>query len=228
MIRSRAFLVVGVGIMSFAVAARGQAQGRYRDFQLGSSLDSIAALSGGSTSQATTVRDHPIVLKDLQWRRPYSVAGQTPDSVQQIAFSFFNDQLFRMVVDYDRESTEGLTDADMVEALSTMYGARAKITTRPTSGPIDQIDQESGTRIARWADGDFGAVLYRSSYASGFRLVVTSTRLTARARTAEAEAVRLDEREAPQRERARQKKEAEDARAAREKARLSNKATFIP
>jgi hypothetical protein len=37
--------------------------------------------------------------------RPYSVGGGTPDTVQQIAFSFFNDQLFRMVVDYDRERT---------------------------------------------------------------------------------------------------------------------------
>jgi hypothetical protein len=45
---------------------------------------------------------------------------------------------------------------------------------------------------------------------------------------AEAEAARLDERQAPQRERARQKKEAADAHAAREKARLANKATFIP
>jgi hypothetical protein len=59
-------------------------------------------------------------------------------------------------------------------------------------------------------------------------LIVTSTRLTARARMAEAEAARLDERQAPQRERARQKKEAADAHAAREKARLANKATFIP
>ena len=228
MIRSGALLVAALGFMWSAVAMDGQVPGHYRDFQLGANLESTAALSGAPASAATTVRDHPIVLKDLQWRRPYSLDRGTTDSVQQIAFSFFNDQLFRMVVDYDRERTEGLTDADMVEALSTMYGATVKPTARATSGPIDQIDQESGTRIGRWGDGDFAAVLYRSSYASGFRLVVTSTRLTVRARTAEAEAARLDEREAPQRERARQKKEADDARTAREKARLANKAAFVP
>ncbi len=41
-------------------------------------------------------------------------------------------------------------------------------------------------------------------------------------------AVRLDERDAPQRERARQKKEADDERAAKAKARVANKAAFKP
>ena len=52
-------------------------------------------------------------------------------------------------------------------------------------------------------------MLYRSSYVSGFRMIVTSARLSALARTAAAQALRLDEREAPQREREHQKKEAE-------------------
>ena len=91
-----------------------------------------------------------------------------------------------------------------------------------------QVVEESGTRVARWGDADYSVVLYRSSYASGFRMIVTSVRLDALARTAEAEAVRLDERDAPRREIARQKKEADDKRAAQEKARLANKAGFRP
>jgi hypothetical protein len=59
-------------------------------------------------------------------------------------------------------------------------------------------------------------------------MTVTSLRLDALASTAEAEAVRLDERDAPKRELARQKKEADDKRAAQEKARLQNKALFRP
>ena len=109
MIRSGALLVAALGLS--AVVVHGQVSGHYRDFQLGANLDSIAALSGAPASDASTVRDHPIVLKELQWQRPYSVGGGTKDSVQQIAFSFFNDQLFRMVVDYDREKTEGLKNA---------------------------------------------------------------------------------------------------------------------
>ena len=59
-------------------------------------------------------------------------------------------------------------------------------------------------------------------------MIVTSLHLDALARRAEAEAVRLDERDAPKREIARQKKEVDDTRAAQEKARLANKAGFRP
>jgi len=44
----------------------------------------------------------------------------------------------------------------------------------------------------------------------------------------EAQALRLEGRDAPQRERARQQKEAETERAATEKARSANKAAFKP
>jgi len=57
---------------------------------------------------------------------------------------------------------------------------------------------------------------------------VTSPRLDALARSAETEAARLDERDAPKRELARQKKDADDKRAAQEKARFANKALFRP
>jgi hypothetical protein len=70
-------------------------------------------------------------------------------------------------------------------------------------------------------------VLYRS-YSSNFRIIVASPRLEALARTAGIEAIRLDDREAPKREVARQKKETDDLRASQEKARLANKAAFRP
>ena len=57
---------------------------------------------------------------------------------------------------------------------------------------------------------------------------MTSTALDALARTADAEAVRLDQREAPQRAIAKQKKDAEDARLSEEQTRATNKAAFRP
>ena len=71
-------------------------------------------------------------------------------------------------------------------------------------------------------------MLYRLPYLSGFRMIVSSPRLEALARTADAEALRMDEREASIREIVRQKKEADDIRASQEKARLANKAGFRP
>lgn len=90
------------------------------------------------------------------------------------------------------------------------------------------VDETSGAPVARWGDANYSVVLYRSTYSPGFRLVVISTRHDGLARTAGAQARRQDEREAPQREIARLKQEAEDVRVSQEKARLPNKAAFRP
>jgi hypothetical protein len=120
-----------------------------------------------------------------------------------------------------------MTDADMIDAISTEYGPPSKPALKNTRTVASQVEQESGAAVARWGAADYSVALYRSSYA-GFRLIVSSPRLEPLARTANAQALRLDEREAPQREIARQKKEEEDTRAAHEKARTANKASFRP
>ena len=43
------------------------------------------------------------------------------DPVQDVVFSFYNDQLFRIVVNYDSDRTLGLTDTDLIEALSAVW-----------------------------------------------------------------------------------------------------------
>jgi hypothetical protein len=228
MTRFRMFGLIGIGLVLASSVAQGQTAAKYRDFQLGGDLSSVAGLTGVAASAAKTLHARPAILQELQWRRPYALSSETAvDPVQQIAFSFYNDQLFRLVVDYDRERTQGMTDGDMIDAISAMYGAPVKAGSS-TAGSLSAIEEDSGTRVARWGNADYGATLYRSAYASGFRLIVTSVPLTALARQAEVQAQRLDEREAPQRERARAQKEAEDARAAGDKARDVNKPAFRP
>lgn len=221
---------VGVGALGAALsigAAEGGPVPGYRDFQLGGDLRAISALAGVPAAEARTIHEQPALLQDLEWRRGYSAGdGAAVDPVQQIAFSFYDNQLFRLVIDYDRGRTEGMTDVDMVEAISTMYGTPR--TPAAKAGGLARVDGESGVRVAEWGSGEYTAVLYRSSYASGFRMVVTSPRLAALARKAEAQALRLEARDAPERERARQRKEAETERAAKAKARSANKATFKP
>jgi hypothetical protein len=168
-------------------------------------------------------------MQELRWQRPYS-SSATPsqtDSVKQIVFSFYNDQLSKMVVDYDYERTAGMTDADLIEAISVDYGPRVKPGARTGGGTLTRVEEESGTLVARWAGADYAIALYRG-FSSDVRLIVASPRLEALARTASVQATRLDDREAPQREIARQKKEAEDARASQEKSRIANKAAFRP
>jgi len=222
-----------VGLLGFVLATPllyGQSGPHYREFQLGGDVASVSALTGVAVSEAKVIHERPAVMQDLEWRPPYvtSGAGVLPaDPVQQIVFSFYDDQLFRLVIDYDRNRTEGMRDADMIEAISSAYGSPSKVPQKSRVA-ASQLAQESGTRVARWGDLDYSVVLYRSTYGTGFRMIVTSLRLEALARTAEAQALRLDERDAPRREIARQKKEADDTRAAQEKARLSNKAGFRP
>jgi len=99
---------------------------------------------------------------------------------------------------------------------------------RKTPAVASQFETESTTPIARWGDADYSVVLHRSSYASGFRVIVASPRLEALARTADAQAIQLDKQEAPEREIARRKKAVEDTRVSEEKARTANKANFRP
>jgi len=225
------FKLIAMGaLVVSASAAQGQALAHYREFQLGATMASVAALAGVATSEAQTVHARPALLQELQWRRPYARLGETViDPVRQIAFGFYNDQLYRLVIDYDRDRTEGMTDLDMIEAISVMYGPQVKAMARANRPPVEVIDAGSGTRVAGWGNAEYEAVLYRSSsYGSGFRMVVTSVRLSALARTAEAQALQLDAREAPERERARLRKADADAQTAQDKARLVNKPGFRP
>jgi hypothetical protein len=203
-----------------------QAPSGYRDYHLGADLASTSALAGAATSDATTIHSRPALIQELRWQRPYSAKD---DAVQQIVFTFYNDQLSKIVVDYDHDRTAGMTDADLIEALSAPYGLPVKTTLRNRAAAVSQVEQESGTILARWGDAELSVVLYRSAaYGSGFRIIVTSPRLEAFARTATAKASQLDDREAPKREMERQKKETDDARAAQAKARIANKAAFRP
>ena len=72
------------------------------------------------------------------------------------------------------------------------------------------------------------ALYHPEAYDAVFRLMLVDVRLEGLARRAEAEARRLDDLEAPQRERARLKQEAEDRRAAEDKARRENNRLFTP
>lgn len=228
MIGPRLLIAGAITLLLAPIVLHGQASGRYREFQLGGNLASVSAIAHVASSEAKTIRTRPALLQELEWRRPYGSGAASADPVQQIAFSFYDDQLFRMVIDYDRTRTDGMTDEDIVAAISNMYGPPLKATPA-TNGPgASRTEVESGSRVATWGDSAFTAALYRSAYMSSFRLIVTSTPLNAQARAADTEGAQLDEREAPERERARLQKEADDARAAAEKARAANKATFVP
>jgi hypothetical protein len=236
MIATRTMAVGILGFILSAHSAHAQDRARYRDFALGSSVSSVSTLAKAAVGDTKTIHARPALMQELEWRPQYSAnfTASSADPVQKIVFSFYNDQLSKMVVDYDRDRTAGMTGDDIIGALSIGYGPAGKPLLRTARTPQTEIDGESSVAIARWGDADYAVVLYRaeSSYGSTastrFQLVVSSPALDALAHTAAGQAVRLDQREAPQRESARHKKELEDARLAAAKTRDANVAAFHP
>jgi hypothetical protein len=231
MMDARTFATGALGIVLLTYAVEGQGVAQYRNFALGSNVATVANLTDVTASEAKTIHQRPALLQDLEWRPSRWIRGSmaaSTDPVDHIVFSFYNDQLFRVVVDYSQDRTAGMTDADMIEAISTVYGPPA----RRTSGAArvaPRVETERGSPLARWGDAAYAVVLYRSlSYGEGFRLIVTESALDDLARKAGIQGARLDERDAPRLEAARQKQQRDDRRAASDKARVANKAVFRP
>jgi hypothetical protein len=208
--------------------------GRHRDMSLGSNVIAVAGAHGLSSKDVKTVHARPALIQDLEWhsRRFLNGASTADDPLNDITFSFYNDQLFRIVANYDRGRTEGLTDGDLIEAMTTAYGppqplAQARTAKRSPHLPgSSYADQEQV--IARWEDTESAVTLLRTRYPKAVSLVVISKRLTGLAQSAEVEAARLDRMEAPGREATRLQQEADDVRVSGEKARPANKAIFKP
>jgi hypothetical protein len=196
---------------------------------LGSDLATIGKLTGTTSQAPKLIHARPAVIKELEWRPRYFPRGESrqTDPVDVMVFRFYEDQLFTVVVDYDRRRTEGMTVADMIAGITAIYGPTSSLASRRIGLPASQYGFPD-TPVAVWGDNEYSVTLLRVAYPETFRLVVTSTRLENLARQASSVATQMDAAEAPQREIARQKKEAEDALAAQEKAKIENKALFRP
>jgi len=202
---------------------------RYREFQFGMTLPKVAKQADLKQSEAKEVHRRPVVIQELQWRpQHYRSASLQADPVKDVLFSFYNGELFRMVVNYDPDKTQGLTNDDLVRAMSVTYGAATRPAVKTINFSSAQGYSETEKILARWEDAQYSVNLFRSSYQPNFGMVVFSKRLDALARLAIVNSIRLDQQEAPQREVERQEKEDRENRATEEKARLTNKGNFRP
>ncbi len=225
-LRTLATSVLCAAIFSSHGAA--QDLSKYRDFEFGMGIDSVAKLADANPSAAKTVHQRPEVIQKLDWEvHGYFDTSPTADSVRNIQFDFYNGELFRIVVTYDTTQTQGLTADDLVEALSALYGpARKPETSINVSSLLAYNDDQQV--LARWENAQYSYNLFRSSYGMSFGLVAFSKRLDLMASVAKREAERLDKLEAPARETASRKRQEEDDRAAQMKARQITKPKFRP
>src|ERR1700752_4492016 len=104
-------------------AISGQNLSTYRKFSLGASLASISKQIGQEPGQANLIHQRPGVIQQLTyWPIPTSSYAPRTESVSQIIFSFYDGELYKIAVTYDTDATQGLTDDDMVRAISARYG----------------------------------------------------------------------------------------------------------
>jgi hypothetical protein len=198
----------------------------YRGFRFGMSTAQAADQAGVKVTDATTVHQQPALIQVLDFQpNLFHASTSKNDPVSQVALTFYDGQLTRMAVVYDRYKVDGMTADDMIQALSAVYGTAAK----PTAEIVyHSYYAEAAPVLARWEDSEYSYNLIRSDDRSSFALILYSKRLDALAATAIVEAVRLEALAAPQKEADRAKKQADDTQALQEKSRLSNIASFRP
>jgi hypothetical protein len=216
------FLVLGV----ISAATLAGDCSKYRNFQLGADLQTVVNQLGASPSRVKVIHRRPALIQELEWRpQPLGPSSQT-ESANEVVFNFYNGELFRIVVSYDRSGTDGLTADDFIEAISATYGI-VEMLTPPANAVVGQYGDPEEI-LARWQDPQYCFDLIRSTYGPSFRLIGVLKRLQVPVQAAIAEAKQLDDREAPQRDAARKADEREIERARLEKSRLVNKPKFRP
>jgi hypothetical protein len=207
----------------------GQDLSSYRGFQLGMTLTAAAKQAGLNSSDAKTIYQRPALIQELEWRpRNPSGSSAKQDPVDEILFSFYSGQLYRIVVSYDQDRTEGLTDEDLIQGISAKYGTPTTPVATIVSSPSSQVYSDSEKVLARWEDSQNSLNLFRFSYRSSPGMLVYSKKLDVLAQAAVVQALRMLEQEAPQRELDRQKKQDDEKDAASRKVRPVNKANFRP
>jgi hypothetical protein len=213
-----------VALLLLTPLLRAQDLSKYRHFTVGMSLTKLLERTDQKMTDVKMIHNRPALIQELTWWPP-NVRGTSlrPDSVEQILFSFCNGELYKISVTYDRPSTEGLTEADMVKSISAKYGPATIVAPEVDSATNERYNSKQKP-VASWEDAQYSFGLVRSSFSDVLGLVVFSKQVNAQAELAIAEAARLDEQEGPKREAERQKKQTDDLEVARQK----NQKSFRP
>jgi len=197
---------------------------KYRHFTLGMSMTRVLERTGQKMADVKLIHGRPALVQEVSWWPP-NLPGTSfqSDTVEQILFSFYNGELYKISVTYDQTSTEGLTAEDMVNSISAKYGPATNVALEIDSSNNDGSDVRQKP-VASWEDAQYSFNLVRSSFTDRLGLIIYSKRVNAEAELAIAEAVKLEEQEGPSREAERQKKQTDDLEVARQK----NRKIFHP
>jgi hypothetical protein len=211
-------ILVGLAVILFFVPGIGaQDLSKYRTFSLGTSLADLAKQVYQHPADADVIQRSPAMIQELLWR-PFNEF----DPVDKVVFSFYDGKLYKIVVAYSNSATEGLTAEDMVQAISAKYGVAAPV--GESSAPASLGYRAAESPIAKWEDVQYSVTLSRVTFLNGFQLVMFTKQMEDQADAAIIQAARQAREDAPGKEVARVKKEADDLQTTR----LKNVQAFRP
>ena len=210
--------VISLGlVLLIAPAIFGQELSRYRKFALGSSVAVISKQAGQDVRQATVISESPALIQEITyWQIDASDSSGRFEPISHLTFDFYNGALYRIVVIYDQKAVEGLTEEDMVKAISARYGVGVRLYPE-IDFPSHDVYAAPEKVIARWDDAENSVTFFKSSGLESFGLAVFSKRMTAQAEAAIVESAKLAKEQAPQKEIDRQIKAVDDLDIARQK-----------
>lgn len=200
---------------------------RYRGFQFGGNVAAAVKHIGARESEVRTIHTRPLLIQELEWRPGNIYFGDTKrsDPLRDVLLRFQDGKLFQIVAAYDSQRIEGLSEDDLIQAISLIYGNA----TRPAATISYHSNYGvSAPVIARWEDPAYSYSLVRTGDRMSFALILSSKRLLEAAEAAMAESKRLDVLEAPQRAIDTKKRLQAEERSDLDKARSVNLPNFRP
>jgi hypothetical protein len=220
----RATVLCLVVLALAAPILRAQNFSKYRNFSLGTNLAAVLKHTDQNLANVKATHNGSLLFQELTWHPANGIGvPYRSESVDELVFSFYKGELYKILVTYDRSATEGLTADDMVKSISAKYGPATSVALEIDTA-ADEPYAVRGKPVASWEDSQYSLNLMRSSYSNAFELVTYSKRVNAEADAALTQTVKVDEQEAPQRAIERQKKEADAIELARQK----NQKSFRP
>ncbi len=200
------------GAMLFSASlVSAQDLSKYRQFSLGASLTDVSKQIDQRPAQATTIQQDPAAIQQMEWW-PVALNFLTKrEPVQKVIFTFYNRALYKIVAIYDNEATAGLTDADMIRAISANYGPEIK-----AAASTEDMSHDAKKLVGQWEDEKYSVSLSRDSFLNAFQLVVLAKQTSERADASLADAAAQERADAPQKEIDRGKKAADDLETVRQ------------
>jgi hypothetical protein len=151
----RRLIVAAIVFAASATPVAAQGRSHYRTYAMGDSLLAISRQIGLPVIDDATTPAVPGAVQELRWHARFVRRGTAPsgDPVDRLVFSFYEHRLFRIVIDYAPDRTDGMTESDMVGAVSALYGPpirRTLTSNQDGTAPLRPAE----TLIAEWTSGD--------------------------------------------------------------------------